>query len=82
MRQFKSPREELDYLTYKDLSSRAARASTPKAPEPKPEIHVHVDMPEVKEEPKECAPQSPRRWKFKHKYDQYNKLIETIATAE
>jgi len=79
MRKFKSPREELDYLTYKDLSSRAARSATPKAPAPAPEIHVHVDMPEVKEAPKV---QSPRIWRFTHKYDRHGRLTETTATAE
>ena len=90
---YRSPREELDYLTYRDLSSRAARTTRKSPPKPEaepatvsPEIHVHVDMPaipEAKEEKKEATP-SPtvRKWRFDHKYDRYNKLTETIATAE
>ena len=82
---YRSPREELDYLTYKDLSSRAARKSAPAAPaqapaEDKPEIHVHVAMPEVKDTPAPSQP-TPKRWKFTHKYDVHNKLTETIAVA-
>lgn len=30
----------------------------------------------------EKEPESPKVWRFKHKYDVYNKLIETVATAE
>jgi hypothetical protein len=77
--------DELDILEYRFLHARAKRAP---APEPakaeqkqaeKPEIHVHVALPEVKDAPK---PESPRRWKFTHRYDNHNKLIETTATAE
>lgn len=76
--------DEFDVLEYRLLNTRAKRTTTPKAeskPEEKPEIHVHVAMPEVKEK---SAPksESPRKWRFTHKYDQHNKLVETIATAE
>jgi len=78
----KDEKAEFDELEYRYLSTRAAKAGARKAPapvEPKPEIHVHVDMPEAKEAP---IVQSPRRWKFTHKYDRNNRLTETIATAE
>jgi len=89
----KDDKAEFDMLEYRFLNSRAARASTRTKPEPKeekaqekPEIHVHIDMPEHKmdalEKPEVVKVESPRVWKFKHKYDVYNKLIETIATAE
>lgn len=85
----KDDKAEFDMLEYRFLNSRAARASMRKAPEKKEEktheIHVHIDMPEQKdapEKPEVVKVESPRVWKFKHKYDVYNKLIETTATAE
>lgn len=71
---------ELDNLHGRHLYARRARTSKPKEepkPEPakEPEIHVHVDVPEVK-------PCATKKWVFKHKYDVYNKLIETTATCE
>lgn len=70
---------ELDNLEARHLNMRAKRTAKPEAPKespkPDPEIHVHVDMPEVK-------PTSPKKWVFKHKYDVHNKLIETTATCE
>lgn len=86
-------KEELERLEYRYLHTRAARSASrkgaavkpaapapaPAKPDEKPEIHVHVALPEVKDAPK-C--ETPRKWKFTHRYDQYNKLIETTATAE
>ncbi len=81
--------DELDILEYRFLNTRAkhtAKLETKAAPakcDEKPEIHVHVALPEAKETPAASPKsESPRRWKFTHKYDRYNKLIETIAEAE
>ena len=82
-------KDEYDMLEYRYLNTRAKRGSAPKVEkkadvetkaEDKPEIHVHVAMPEVKDAQ---APSqlTPKRWKFTHKYDQYNKLTETVAEA-
>ena len=86
-------KDEYDMLEYRYLNTRAKRGGAPKVEkkpdvetkaEEKPEIHVHVQMPEVKAEEKKDAPptESPRRWKFTHKYDKYNKLTETVAEAQ
>ncbi len=79
---YNDEQEELDHLEYRYLNTRAKRTAKPKEVEPpketkaEPEIHVHVDMPEVK-------PCSPKKWVFKHKYDNFTgRLIETTATCE
>lgn len=89
----RSQKEELDNLEYRYLQTRSRAAKRPAPPKEvipqktevtvEPEIHVHIDMPEAKEAPKvEPAKCAPRKWVFKHKYDVYNKLVETTATCE
>ena len=82
-------KDEFEMLEYRLLNTRAKRTAFPEsetkpvlktAKEEKPEIHVHVAMPEVKDAPKTAD--APRRWKFTHRYDVHNKLTETIAEAQ
>ena len=48
-----------------------------------PAINVTVEAPEAPEiAPIAPVKTSPRIWVFKHKYDEYNKLVETTATAQ
>lgn len=79
---FRDEQEELDYLELRHLNTRAKRSvpKEEKKPEDKPEIHVHVAMPEIKEKVEE--PKSPKKWIFKHRYDIHGRISETIATAE
>ncbi len=82
----KELQDELNRLELRHLTSRAKNAKpkeeraivVPVPDTEKPEIHVHVDMPEVKKE----ETKSPKKWTFRHKYDIHGKLTETMATCE
>jgi len=84
-------REQLDRLELRHLRARAARTASrnpspaPSKPAEPPVINVTVQAPEqaapvIKVENK--GADSPRRWVFKHRYDDYGKLVETTATAQ
>lgn len=78
----KDEQAELDRLEKRYQKSLAAKV---KEPEAKPEIHVHVDLPEITTTQQARTPEpcvvAPRKWVFEHKYDEYGKLVKTTATA-
>ncbi len=93
---FKSPREELDFLTMKSLSARSARRSSVAVPDTGKAaiaelkkigdavvsaVESLADSPKPVVKVPESIALPVRRWVFKHKYDA-GKLVETTATAE
>lgn len=88
--------QDLEVLEFRHLSGRLKKSGyrgpmqqKPIA-KPAPELSgaikdmadaIKVAVMEPRAEPKK--PDNPiRRWKFNHRYDEFGKLVETIATAE